>query len=63
MGEGRTPMGVGAGAATEAEGPAGDASPSAGARDSAILRLRKAIVWVSVYWWWGRSRNCGRPIR
>ena len=46
MGEGRTPGGVGAGGVMGAEGEEGDASLSAGARVSAMLRLRKAIVVV-----------------
>lgn len=45
MGDGRTPVGVGAGGAAGGEGAEGDASPSAEARESAMLRLRKAIVW------------------
>lgn len=44
MGEGRTPGGVGAGGATDGEGVVEDASPSAGARESAMLRLRKAML-------------------
>ena len=47
MGEGRTPVGVGVGGAVDGEGDVGDASPSAGARESAMLRLRKAIE----KWW------------
>jgi hypothetical protein len=43
MGEGRTPGGVGAGCAIEGEDGAFDASSPAGARDSAMLRLRNAI--------------------
>jgi hypothetical protein len=45
VGEGRTPSGVGAGAGTGGNGVEGDASPSAGARESAMLRLRNAISW------------------
>lgn len=44
MGEGRTPVGAGAGGASTGTGDERDASPSAGARESAILRLRKAIL-------------------
>lgn len=47
IGEGRTPGGVGAGCAIEGDDGAFDASLPAGARDSAMLRLRNAILGVS----------------
>jgi hypothetical protein len=43
MGEGRTPGGVGADGATEGVEGTFDASSPVGARESAMLRLRKAI--------------------
>lgn len=43
MGEGRTPGGVGAGATTAGADGAFDTSSPVGARESAMLRLRKAI--------------------
>lgn len=45
MDEGRTPVGVGGGGARDGFEDAVDTSPSAGVRESAMLRLRKAIVW------------------
>ena len=62
MGEGRTPGGVGAGGVMDAEGEEGDASLSAGVRESAMLRLRKAIVVVRGLGGVGRLRNCGRVV-
>lgn len=56
MGEGRTPGGVGAGGVTEGADGGFEASSPAGARESATLRLRKAILVILE----GESRHVGK---